>query len=166
MSRAGDVFPGVPAARAHVVVDAFLADALRPHQREGVRFMYEAVCGLRRDAHTGAPHFGCLLAHEMGMGNVKGKVMQHIKHGEVIATGITSDACVVAGIATWGGYALAALFSGTFLGSGSDEIALPSWEEEEELCMRLMDAEVPRRVLFQMRYLLAVYVISRLVAKG
>jgi superfamily II DNA or RNA helicase len=24
--------------------------------------------GLRRDAHTGAPHFGCLLAHEMGMG--------------------------------------------------------------------------------------------------
>ena len=68
LSRAGDVFPGVPAARAHVAVDAFLADALRPHQREGVRFMYEAVCGLRRDAHTGVPHFGCLLAHEMGMG--------------------------------------------------------------------------------------------------
>ena len=68
LSRAGDAFPGLPAARAHVAVDAFLADALRPHQREGVRFMYEAVSGLRRDAHTGAAHFGCLLAHEMGMG--------------------------------------------------------------------------------------------------
>ena len=68
LSRAGDVFPGLPAARAHVAVEAFLADALRPHQREGVRFMYEAVSGLRRDAHTGAAHFGCLLAHEMGMG--------------------------------------------------------------------------------------------------
>jgi DNA repair and recombination protein RAD54B len=69
LSRAGDTFPGLPApAKSHVAVDAFLADALRPHQREGVSFMYEAVSGLRRDAHTGAPHFGCLLAHEMGMG--------------------------------------------------------------------------------------------------
>ena len=69
LSRAGDAFPGLPApAKTHVAVDAFLADALRPHQREGVSFMYEAVSGLRRDAHTGAPHFGCLLAHEMGMG--------------------------------------------------------------------------------------------------
>ena len=68
LSRVGDVFPGVPGARARVAVDAFLADALRPHQREGVRFMYEAVCGLRRDARHRRSALRCLLAHEMGMG--------------------------------------------------------------------------------------------------
>ena len=67
LSFAGDAFPrGV--AVASVSVDPFLGALLRPHQREGVKFMYEATMGLRRSVHTGAPHEGCLLAHDMGTG--------------------------------------------------------------------------------------------------
>ena len=67
LSSVGDAFPrGV--AVAPVSVDPFLGALLRPHQREGVKFMYEATMGLRRSVHTGAPHSGCLLAHEMGTG--------------------------------------------------------------------------------------------------
>ncbi|KAI9001004.1 SNF2 family N-terminal domain-containing protein [Trametes punicea] len=51
-------FPVVP-----VVVDPVLARHLRPHQKEGVRFLYECVMGLRK--HEGQ---GCILADEMGMG--------------------------------------------------------------------------------------------------
>ncbi|THV06782.1 hypothetical protein K435DRAFT_834087 [Dendrothele bispora CBS 962.96] len=43
-----------------VVIDPILARHLRPHQRDGVRFMYECVMGLRR--HEGC---GCILADEM-----------------------------------------------------------------------------------------------------
>ncbi|KAF8606322.1 hypothetical protein BDV93DRAFT_521145 [Ceratobasidium sp. AG-I] len=51
-------FPVVP-----VVVDPLLSKFLRPHQREGVQFMYESVMGMRsRDQH------GCILADEMGLG--------------------------------------------------------------------------------------------------
>ncbi|KAI0660976.1 SNF2 family N-terminal domain-containing protein [Cubamyces menziesii] len=46
-----------------VVVDPVLARHLRPHQKEGVQFMYECVMGLRK--HEGQ---GCILADEMGMG--------------------------------------------------------------------------------------------------
>ncbi|KAH7108135.1 P-loop containing nucleoside triphosphate hydrolase protein [Auriculariales sp. MPI-PUGE-AT-0066] len=46
-----------------VVIDPYLARHLRPHQVEGVKFMYESVMGMR--AHEG---FGCILADEMGMG--------------------------------------------------------------------------------------------------
>ena len=51
-----------------VVCDPFVARFLRPHQREGVRFMYECVMGLRESVHTNQAHTGCLLAHEMGLG--------------------------------------------------------------------------------------------------
>ncbi|CCM04369.1 uncharacterized protein FIBRA_06542 [Fibroporia radiculosa] len=46
-----------------VVVDPILARHLRPHQVEGVKFLYECVIGLRK--HEG---YGCILADEMGMG--------------------------------------------------------------------------------------------------
>ncbi|EPT02698.1 hypothetical protein FOMPIDRAFT_1160247 [Fomitopsis schrenkii] len=46
-----------------IVVDPILARRLRPHQVEGVRFLYECVMGLRK--HEG---HGCILADEMGMG--------------------------------------------------------------------------------------------------
>ncbi|KAI0335474.1 hypothetical protein GY45DRAFT_1316794 [Cubamyces sp. BRFM 1775] len=46
-----------------VVVDPVLSRHLRPHQKEGVQFMYECVMGLRK--HEGQ---GCILADEMGMG--------------------------------------------------------------------------------------------------
>ena len=46
-----------------VVVDPFLARHLREHQREGVRFMYECVMGMRDFDGNGA-----ILADEMGLG--------------------------------------------------------------------------------------------------
>ncbi|KZV80511.1 hypothetical protein EXIGLDRAFT_845467 [Exidia glandulosa HHB12029] len=46
-----------------VVIDPYLARHLRPHQVEGVKFMYECVMGMR--PHEG---FGCILADDMGMG--------------------------------------------------------------------------------------------------
>ncbi|KZT68291.1 hypothetical protein DAEQUDRAFT_692777 [Daedalea quercina L-15889] len=46
-----------------VVIDPLLARRLRPHQVEGVKFLYECVMGLRK--HEG---HGCILADEMGMG--------------------------------------------------------------------------------------------------
>ncbi|KAK9745329.1 SNF2-related domain [Popillia japonica] len=47
----------------HVVVDPILSNILRPHQREGVKFMYDCVTG------TQIPNsFGCIMADEMGLG--------------------------------------------------------------------------------------------------
>ncbi|XP_017842273.1 DNA repair and recombination protein RAD54-like [Drosophila busckii] len=46
----------------HVVVDPILTNVLRPHQREGVRFMYECVEGKRGNFN------GCIMADEMGLG--------------------------------------------------------------------------------------------------
>ncbi|XP_020283574.1 DNA repair and recombination protein RAD54-like [Pseudomyrmex gracilis] len=47
----------------HVVIDPILTNVLRPHQREGVKFMYECVTGKRiEDA------YGCIMADEMGLG--------------------------------------------------------------------------------------------------
>ena len=46
-----------------VVVDPELARKLRPHQREGVKFLYECVMGIRDFNGEGA-----ILAHEMGLG--------------------------------------------------------------------------------------------------
>ncbi|TEB37551.1 hypothetical protein FA13DRAFT_1726666 [Coprinellus micaceus] len=51
-------YPVVP-----VVIDPIVARKLRPHQVEGVKFMYECVMGLRK--HEGN---GCILADEMGLG--------------------------------------------------------------------------------------------------
>ncbi len=39
------------------------ARQLRPHQREGVKFLYECLMGFRS-----LDHFGCILADEMGLG--------------------------------------------------------------------------------------------------
>ena len=41
---------------------------LRPHQREGVAFMFNCVMGRVAHVHSGRAHTGCLLAHEMGLG--------------------------------------------------------------------------------------------------
>lgn len=46
-----------------VVVDPFLTEHLREHQREGVKFMYECVMGMRDFDGQGA-----ILADEMGLG--------------------------------------------------------------------------------------------------
>lgn len=51
-------FPNVP-----VVIDPKLAKILRPHQREGVRFLYRCTSGL-----IDARAKGCIMADEMGLG--------------------------------------------------------------------------------------------------
>lgn len=47
----------------HVVVDPILGKILRPHQREGVKFLYDCVTGERIKGS-----FGCIMADEMGLG--------------------------------------------------------------------------------------------------
>uniref|UniRef100_A0A8C6U9W8 DNA repair and recombination protein RAD54-like n=1 Tax=Neogobius melanostomus TaxID=47308 RepID=A0A8C6U9W8_9GOBI len=47
----------------HVVVDPQLTRVLRPHQREGVRFLWECVTGRRIPGS-----YGCIMADEMGLG--------------------------------------------------------------------------------------------------
>ncbi|XP_062091450.1 protein CHROMATIN REMODELING 25 isoform X2 [Humulus lupulus] len=47
-----------------IVVDPLLVRFLRPHQREGVQFMFECVSGLCNSANI----FGCILADDMGLG--------------------------------------------------------------------------------------------------
>ncbi|XP_038616441.1 DNA repair and recombination protein RAD54-like [Tachyglossus aculeatus] len=47
----------------HVVVDPILSKVLRPHQREGVKFLWECVTGRRLPGSH-----GCIMADEMGLG--------------------------------------------------------------------------------------------------
>ncbi|XP_050700626.1 DNA repair and recombination protein RAD54-like [Eriocheir sinensis] len=46
-----------------VVVDPMLSVVLRPHQREGVKFMYDCVTGKQIE-----DNYGCIMADEMGLG--------------------------------------------------------------------------------------------------
>ncbi|XP_063247250.1 DNA repair and recombination protein RAD54B isoform X2 [Prinia subflava] len=46
-----------------VVVDPYIASNLRPHQKEGIIFLYECVMGMRVSGRSGA-----ILADEMGLG--------------------------------------------------------------------------------------------------
>lgn len=58
----------------HIVVDPILGTVLRPHQREGVQFMYDCVTGSRINEFSGcimvSNHCICSLlqADEMGLG--------------------------------------------------------------------------------------------------
>ncbi|KAI9328313.1 putative DNA recombination and repair protein Rad54B [Zopfochytrium polystomum] len=52
-----------PKQLVHVVVDPTLGRVLRPHQIEGVRFMYNCVTGV-----VDENAFGCIMADEMGLG--------------------------------------------------------------------------------------------------
>ena len=45
-----------------VVVDPYIALCLRPHQREGVKFLYECVMGIRNEENTQAEFTGAILA--------------------------------------------------------------------------------------------------------
>ncbi|XP_053981198.1 DNA repair and recombination protein RAD54B-like [Hylaeus volcanicus] len=53
----------VPEKEEEVSVDACLVNALRPHQRHGVVFLYECIMGLNIPNY-----FGAILADEMGLG--------------------------------------------------------------------------------------------------
>ena len=71
-----------------VSVDNMLVKFLRPHQREGVKFVFECVMGLRGfDGH------GCILADDMGLG----KTLQGITLlWTLLKQGITRDGGPVA----------------------------------------------------------------------
>ncbi|KAG8251605.1 DNA repair and recombination protein rad54b [Homalodisca vitripennis] len=56
-----------------VTVEPRLARVLRPHQREGVVFLYRCVTGLR-DVH----HLGAILADEMGLGKTLQRISQTV----------------------------------------------------------------------------------------
>lgn len=58
--------PAEAYAKENVYVPKVLAKWLRPHQREGVQFMYECVMGLKD-----FPGAGCILADDMGLGKVR-----------------------------------------------------------------------------------------------
>ncbi|KAF6148988.1 hypothetical protein GIB67_008201 [Kingdonia uniflora] len=47
-----------------IAVDHLLVQFLRPHQREGVQFMFDCVSGLT----TSPDNYGCILADDMGLG--------------------------------------------------------------------------------------------------
>ncbi|XP_047329182.1 protein CHROMATIN REMODELING 25 isoform X2 [Impatiens glandulifera] len=47
-----------------ITVDPLLVRYLRPHQREGVQFMFDCVAGL----HSASSIYGCILADDMGLG--------------------------------------------------------------------------------------------------
>lgn len=49
--------PPEGAKGAPIMVDPMLTKWLRPHQREGVQFMFECVAGLRQEGR-----YGCILA--------------------------------------------------------------------------------------------------------
>ena len=50
-----------------VIVDRQLARKLRPHQAEGVQFLWDCCSG-RRSGASGDPLTGCILAHSPGLG--------------------------------------------------------------------------------------------------
>lgn len=58
----------------YVVVDPFIARKLRPHQAEGVRFLYRCVMGFRNPVYCGA-----ILGDEMGLGKVGLPINQSIE---------------------------------------------------------------------------------------
>ncbi|KZT54882.1 hypothetical protein CALCODRAFT_472835 [Calocera cornea HHB12733] len=92
-----------------VVVDPLLSERLRPHQKEGVLFLYEAVMGMRR--HEG---YGAILADEMGLGKTLQTIAllwtllrqtpyhpantRHREHGEI---GKAIIVCPVSLVANW-----------------------------------------------------------------
>ncbi|GLC33814.1 DNA-dependent ATPase protein rad54 [Pleodorina starrii] len=63
---------------SEVVVDPMLVRFLRPHQREGVQFMFDCVTGQRLEGRQ-----GCILADDMGLG----KTLQGISLMWTLLTG-------------------------------------------------------------------------------
>ncbi|MCO5571162.1 hypothetical protein L7F22_024896 [Adiantum nelumboides] len=51
-----------------IIVDPRLVKFLRPHQRDGVQFMFECVTGLREFSKLDNSLAGCILADDMGLG--------------------------------------------------------------------------------------------------
>ncbi|OWK05472.1 hypothetical protein Celaphus_00002590, partial [Cervus elaphus hippelaphus] len=61
----------------HVVVDPILSKVLRPHQREGVKFLWECVTSRRIPGSH-----GCIMADEMGLGKTLQCITLMLKNSE------------------------------------------------------------------------------------
>jgi DNA repair and recombination RAD54-like protein len=59
-----------PIPKVPVVIDPRVGKVLRPHQVEGVKFLYKCVTGM-----TDENAQGCIMADEMGLGKTVGFVM-------------------------------------------------------------------------------------------
>ncbi|RUS21661.1 DNA repair and recombination protein RAD54 [Endogone sp. FLAS-F59071] len=80
-------------AKVHVVVDPILAKVLRPHQIEGVRFMYKCATG-----RTVPGALGCIMADEMGLGKTLQCIalMWTLLRQSPIVNKSTIDKCIIA----------------------------------------------------------------------
>ena len=56
-------------------VEPFIAAQLRPHQREGVRFMFRCLAGMQKEGFS-----GCILCDGMGLGKVGGRASLPTTH--------------------------------------------------------------------------------------
>lgn len=65
-----------------VVVDPVLAKVLRPHQIEGVRFLWECVTGRRVENA-----YGCIMADEMGLGKTVTNLYNSFSSNALVCTG-------------------------------------------------------------------------------
>ncbi|ORZ31711.1 SNF2 family N-terminal domain-domain-containing protein [Catenaria anguillulae PL171] len=90
-----------------VVVDPILAGKLRPHQREGVRFMYECVMGYKTEQQSGQTVHGSILADDPGLGKTLMAITliwtllhQH-PHGRSRAIGRALVVCPASLVANW-----------------------------------------------------------------
>ena len=108
LSTPGTSFPEGE-SNTTVVIDPFVGIHLRPHQRAGVKFMYECVTGLRRGGISDSTHRGCLLAHEMGMGKtlqVIALLWTLLKQGPIAGKPAVRKAviaCPASLVGNWGG---------------------------------------------------------------
>ena len=82
---AGAVPPGRRRRAGAPARAPLVAQFLRPHQREGVRFLYDCVAGLR-EYHPGFQGYGAVLADDMGLGKTLqtvALVYALLRHGAV-----------------------------------------------------------------------------------
>ena len=86
-----------------VVVDPLIGAKLRQHQKDGVRFMYESVMGMKTEGQ------GCILADEMGLGKTIQSIAliwtllkQNPYHGPGACIHRALIACPVTLVKNWG----------------------------------------------------------------
>jgi len=91
-------------AEPRLSVDAALAAALRPHQRDGIQFMYDCLTGAR------GPGGGCILADMMGLGKTiqaltlaatLGRARPLAARGWVEPVGLTAVVCPASLVKSW-----------------------------------------------------------------
>ncbi|KAJ3034911.1 hypothetical protein HDV00_004554 [Rhizophlyctis rosea] len=81
------VNPGHADNEAPIYFPQYLASTLKPHQIEGVRFIWKNLIMMQLDREDGKGYAGCILAHAMGLG----KTCQVVAFLSVLAREIKKD---------------------------------------------------------------------------